>query len=252
MAHLPDVLGTDRSKLSKRHGAVGIMEYYDIGYLPDALVNFLSLLGWSLDGKTEIMKREDIVKSFTIERVSATAAIFNREKLDWMNGVYIRALTVDKFFDAAEPYLMKDSLVGAAVVADPGYVKKTLPLVQERVKVLSEMPNMIKFFFEDKLEYKPESLISKGMDKAATLTALEASNNKLKSIPEFANQPLEKEFRPLAESLGLKAGQLFGSLRTATTGREVSPPLFATMEVLGRERTIQRVSAAIDKLRNMP
>jgi glutamyl-tRNA synthetase len=251
MAHLPDVLGTDRSKLSKRHGAVGIMEYYDIGYLPDALVNFLSLLGWSLDGKTEIMKREDIVKSFSIERVSATAAIFDKNKLDWMNGVYIRALTLDRFFAAAEPYLMKDTLVGAAVIKDPAYVKRTLPLVQERVKVLSELPDLIKFFFEDRLEYDPKLLISKGMDKAMTLNALEKSRAKLGAIPVFANEPLEKEFRPLAESLGLKAGQLFGSLRTATTGREISPPLFATMEVLGRERTLERVQAAIDKLQNV-
>ncbi len=251
MAHLPDVLGTDRSKLSKRHGAVGVMEYYDIGYLPDAMVNFLSLLGWSLDGKTEIINREDLVKSFSIERISPTAAIFDKNKLDWMNGVYIRSLTIDRFFEAAEPYLMKDKFVGGAVIADPAYVQKTLPLLQERVKVLSEMPDLIKFFFEEKLEYDPKLLISKGMDKVATLGALGASRAKLQEIPVFSNEPLEKEFRPLADSLGLKAGQLFGSLRIAVTGREVSPPLFATMEVLGRERTLERVKAAIEKLEKL-
>jgi len=248
MAHLHDVLGSDRSKLSKRHGAVSIMEYYDKGYLPDAMVNFLALLGWSLDGKTEIIPRDDLVKFFSIERISATAAIFDRNKLDWMNGVYLRALTVNQFFDAAEPYLMKDKTTGEAVIADQEYVKKTLPLVQERVKVLSELPDLIKFFFEAKLEYDAKLLISKGMDKPATLRALEASQATIKEIPVFENEPLEKEFRALADSLGLKAGQLFGSLRIAVTGREVSPPLFATMAVLGRERTLERTQAAIDKL----
>lgn len=248
MAHLPDVLGTDRSKLSKRHGAVSILDYYDAGYLPDAMVNFLALLGWSLDGRTEIIRREDLVKFFSIERISPTAAIFDKNKLDWMNGVYIRAMSTDKFFDVAEPYLMKDMLTGEAVIEDPEYVKNTLPLVQERVKILSEMPELIKFFFEKTLEYKPKLLIGKNMNKPGTLKALAASRAKIQETPVFEAEPLEQVFRPLAEQLGLKAGQLFGSLRIAVTGREVSPPLFATMEVLGRERTLERTQAAIEKL----
>jgi len=251
MAHLPDVLGTDRSKLSKRHGAVSILDYYDAGYLPEAMLNFLALLGWSLDGKTEIISREDLVKSFSIERISPTAAIFNKNKLDWMNGVYIRALTKDKFFEAAEPYLMKDTLTGEAVIEDPEYVKNTLPLVQERVKILSEMPELIKFFFEKTLEYKPKLLIGKNMDKPGTLKALAASRAKIQETPVFEAEPLEQVFRPLAEQLGLKAGQLFGSLRIAVTGREVSPPLFATMAVLGRERTLERTQAAIERLQKV-
>ncbi len=248
MAHLPDVLGTDRSKLSKRHGAVGVMDYYDAGYLPEAMVNFLALLGWSLDGKTEIISREDLVKFFSIERISPTAAIFDKNKLDWMNGVYIRAMSTDKFFDVAEPYLMKDTLTGEAVIEDPEYVKNTLPLVQERVKILSEMPELIRFFFEKTLEYDPKLLIGKNMDKPGTLKALAASRAKIQETPVFEAEPLEQVFRPLAEQLGLKAGQLFGSLRIAVTGREVSPPLFATMAVLGRERTLERTQAAIEKL----
>ena len=130
-AHLPMLLGSDRSKLSKRHGAVSITEYSEQGYLPEAMVNFLALLGWSLDDKTEISSRQELIDNFSLGRVSRTAAIFNRDKLNWMNGVYIRSLTADEFFEAAEPYLMMDKAAGQAVVSSEEYLRNILPLVQE-------------------------------------------------------------------------------------------------------------------------
>jgi glutamyl-tRNA synthetase len=131
-AHLPMILGTDRSKLSKRHGAVSIKEYAQGGFLPEAMFNFLTLLGWSLDDKTEIIAKADLVKNFSLERISPTAAIFNLEKLKWMNGVYMRKLTVDQFYDYAQPFLMTDPGASTAVIRDEEYVKQVLPLVQER------------------------------------------------------------------------------------------------------------------------
>lgn len=247
-AHLPLILGADRSKLSKRHGAASVTEYAEQGYLPDALFNFLALLGWSLDDKTEIMSREEIIKHFSIERVSPTAAIFNSEKLQWMNGIYIRKLTPDEFFEAAKPFLMKDKDAAAVLAANEVYVRSALTLAQERAKTLAEIPELLRFFFVENLEYDAKLLIEKKMTRENTLTTLEAVYQKIKPVKQFNADMLEKVLRPMAEELGLKTGQLFGSIRTAVSGRTATPPLFQMMEVLGKEQTLRRIEAAIRKL----
>ncbi len=247
-AHLPMVLGSDRSKLSKRHGSVSINEFYEEGYLPAAMVNFLALLGWSLDDKTEIMSRQELIDNFSLERVSRTAAIFNREKLDWMNGVYIRSLTAEEFFEAASPYLMMDVAAGEAVMSNGEYVRDILPLVQERARTLIELAELIQFFFVDELDYDAALLIGKKMSRESTTRALEAGLRKLEPLDDFSTESLEEVLRPLAVELEMKTGQLFGALRVAVTGRTAAPPLFQTMAVLGRERCLKRIRAALDKL----
>ncbi len=250
--HLPMLLGTDRSKLSKRHGAVSITEYQVQGYLPEAMVNFLALLGWSLDDKTEIMSRKELMDNFSLERVSQTAAIFNREKLDWMNGVYIRSLSLEDFTQRATPFLDRGlpAEVKRPIPAD--YATKITPLIQERVKILSEVPELTEFFFVDELGYEPGLLIVKKMNQELAIKALKASVVKLKNLPAFDKESLEAVLRPLAEELELKTGQLFGTLRVAVTGRMVAPPLFQTMAVLGKERCTQRIKEALKKLQKMP
>lgn len=250
--HLPMILGADRSKLSKRHGAVSITEYYEQGYLPEAMVNFLALLGWSLDDKTEIMSRQELIDNFSLERVSRTAAIFNQEKLSWMNGVYLRQTTAEEFFQAAEPYLMTDKLAGKALISNEKYVRDALPLVQERARTLAEVAELTRFFFADKLEYETNLLIGKNMSRESAIRALEASRQKLEQLGVFDIESLEAVLRPLAEELGLKTGQLFGTLRVATTGRTAAPPLFQTMAVLGKERCLRRTKVALDKLHKSP
>lgn len=247
-AHLPMLLGADRSKLSKRHGAVSIIEYYQQGYLPQAMINFLALLGWSLDDKTEIFSRQQLIDSFSLGRVSRTAAIFNQDKLSWMNGVYIRSLTADEFYDAAEPYLMMDRAAGEAVIASEEYVRDILPLVQERAKTLVELTELTQFFFVEELDYAPDLLIGKKMSRESTAEALKTAQQRLGELAAFETESLEVLLRPLAVELGLKAGQLFGALRTAVTGRTATPPLFQTMAVLGKERCLQRIEAALDSL----
>jgi len=247
-AHLPDVLGTDRSKLSKRHGAVAVTEFRDKGYLPDAMVNFLALLGWSKDDKTDVMSREDMIASFSLERVSPTAAIFNREKLDWMNGVYIRNLSADGFFNAVKPFLAKDTLAASYLQTDERYIRDILPLVQERAKILTEVAELTGFFFTDDLSYDPALLVDKKMTREQSVQALEAALQKLKTLYTFDIETLETTLRPMAEQLGLKTGQFFGTLRVATTGRTAAPPLFQTMAVLGRERCLKRIESARNKL----
>jgi glutamyl-tRNA synthetase len=246
--HHPMILGPDRSKLSKRHGAVSVIQYRDEGYLPEAMVNFLALLGWSLDDKTEILSRQQLIDNFSLERISKTGAIFNREKLDWMNGVYIRNLTADEFFAAAQPYLMTDEVAGKALIANEAYVKAALPLVQERARTLAEVAELTRFFFVDELDYEPELLVGKNMDKDSTVKALKAAQQKLSPLSAFDADSLEGVLRPLAAELGLKTGQLFGTLRVAVTGRTAAPPLFATMAVLGKERCRKRIEAALQRL----
>lgn len=247
-AHLPMLLGSDRSKLSKRHGAVSIIEYYEQGYLPEAMVNFLALLGWSLDGKTEILSRQEMIDRFSLGRVSRTAAIFNQDKLNWMNGVYIRSLTTDEFYEAVEPYLMMNRAAGQAVIFSEEYVKNILPLVQERAKTLVEVVELAQFFFVEELDYVPDLLIGKNMSQKSTTEALKAAQQRLEQLKVFDVESLEALLRPLAVELGLKTGQLFGALRTAVTGRTAAPPLFQTMAVLGKERCLKRIEAALENL----
>jgi glutamyl-tRNA synthetase len=246
--HHPMILGPDRAKLSKRHGAVSILDYRDMGYLPQTMFNFLSLIGWSLDDKTEIMSRQELIDNFSLERIGKTGAIFNREKLDWMNGVYIRKLTADEFFEAVEPYLMDDIAAGKALISSEEYVRAVLPLVQERARTLVEVAELAQFFFVDELDYEPSLLIGKNMDAEATLQALRVSHQKLKPLSAFDADSLEAVLRPLAAELGLKTGQLFAVLRVAVTGRTAAPPLFDTMAVLGKERCLKRIEAALKKL----
>jgi len=232
-AHLPMILGTDRSKLSKRHGAVSITDYRTQGYLPETMVNFLALLGWSLDDRTEILSRQELTSNFSLERVSKTAAIFNRDKLDWMNGVYIRNLNLEDFTQQALPFLDRDlpSEVGRPLPAD--YVRQMMPL---------------QFFFIDELDYDADLLVSKNMSQESAAQALETAQQELGKLVVFDVESLEALLRPLAVDLGLKTGQLFGTLRVATTGRTAAPPLFQTMAVLGKERCLKRIEAALNKL----
>jgi glutamyl-tRNA synthetase len=250
-AHLPIILGNDRSKLSKRHGAVSILEYKEQGYLPEAMMNFLALLGWSFDDKTEVFSKEELIRHFSIERVSQTAAIFNKEKLDWMNGVYIRKLTPDEFAARALPFLEKGLPPEVKRPLDKGYVNKVLPLVHERTKTLGELASkeLTWFFFVDKLDYPGELLIDKKMDRKAATEMLDVALVKLDELSAFDADTLESILRPLANELGLKAGQLFGTVRTAVTGLTATPPLFQTMEVLGQDTCIRRIKAAIEKLK---
>lgn len=249
--HMPILLGTDRSKLSKRHGAVSITDYQREGFLPEAMFNFLALLGWSLDDKTEQFTQQELIKYFTLERVGKTGAIFNREKLEWLNGVYIRSLSPEEFANRAMPFLEKGLGENIPRPLNNEYACQIMPLIQERAKTLAEIPSLVDFFFAPQLEYEPELLIGKKMDAAATLKALESSLSGLEGLNSFDDESMESLLRPMAEELGLKVGQLFGALRVAVTGRTVAPPLFGTMTVLGRELSLERIAQAIAKLHQM-
>lgn len=249
-AHLPMILGPDKSKLSKRHGATSVTEFRDEGYLPQAMLNFMALLGWSLDDKTEIFSPDELVKGFSIERVSKTAAIFDHQKLHWMNGLYLRELKPEELLEEIMPVLEACLPAQVERPLPENYVRDIVPLIRERINTFKEAATYADFFFLNELEYEPSLLVGKKMTPQSTLSMLKTALSRLRNI-DFEHDILESTLRALAEELGLKAGPLFTPLRIACTGRTASPGLFETMTVLGKERCLIRIEAAISKLEVM-
>lgn len=249
-AHLPMILGPDRAKLSKRHGATTVTEYQKQGYLPEAMVNFLALLGWSLDDRTELLSREELIKHFSLERVGKTAAIFNKDKLEWMNGVYLRKLSLEEFVQRALPFLDRDLPKSVKRPLDKIYVRRVLSLIQERARILVEVSELASFFFLDELQYDTGLLLSGKLDAESAAKAITIVAQRLEEITTWDATTLEDILRSLATELNLGTGEFFGLLRVAVTGRTAAPPLFQTMAVLGKENCLKRFNAALQLLSN--
>jgi glutamyl-tRNA synthetase len=232
-AHAPNIFGTDGKKLSKRHGALGVEEFRREGYLPETLMNFLALLGWAPDGETTLMRRDELIERFSLERVSPSPAQFDYQKLDWMNGVYLRELTVQEFAHRLVVWLGENGYDW-----DAELVARTAPLVQEKIAKLSEFPGFAGFFFHD-VEPDPAELDGGGAMLAAAIESLD-------SLEPFDAGAIEAGLRGAADEFGLKPRQAFQPLRVAVTGSRVSPGLFESIELLGRETTLKRLRAATD------
>jgi glutamyl-tRNA synthetase len=241
-AHLSMILGSDGKRLSKRHGATSVEAYAEMGYLPEALVNYLALLGWSLDGETTIIDADTLRDSFSLDRISKNPAIFDVEKLDWMNGVYLRELSAEQFVARMVPWLEAAGLSDATDVASrPEWFARLAPLISERVKRLDEVAPTVAFLFaEPDID---EASREKVLAKEGAGRALVAAAGVLADC-EWSSEAIEAAVRALPESLALKPKAVFQSIRVATTGSSVSPPLFESIELLGRERTVARLFAA--------
>ena len=252
LVHLPILLGRDRSKLSKRHGASSVLDYRDAGYLPEAVVNYLSLLGWSTGNDIEVMNRKELVDRFSLEGLNDSAAIFDVEKLLWMNGVHVRNMPNDKLTEKIVPWLETTLPHHVRRPLDRAYVNQLVPLIRERIKLLSEAPDLLDFFFTDDVSPDLNDLISakSKMDARSTAAALEASSEVIKSAVSFDTNNIETAFRDLAGRLSLKPGQLFGAVRVAVTGKRVAPPLFDTLICIGRDRCLRRIDTALELLRH--
>src|SRR5436309_10488733 len=251
--HVPNVLGKDKKKLSKRRGAPSWLDLKQQGFLPEAVFNFLALLGWSYDDKTELFTREELIRVFTLDRIGISGGIYDPDKLLWMNGVYIRQLSLEELTRRALPYMERPEAEGGLPDSvrrplDRDYTMRVLRLEHERLKMLGEAANAISFFYTEDLNYDTATLIQKGMDAARTHDALERARNVLERLEEWKHDIIEPPMRELAMELGLKPGQLFGSIRVAISGRTATPPLFQMMEVLGRKRTLARIEDAISRL----
>jgi len=242
-AHLPLLREADRAKLSKRHGSVGILEFRENGYLPEALLNFLALLGWSHPEGKELFDLSEFIKNIDLTRISTTAPVFDREKLDWMNGEYIRQLSGGELAGRLGEYLKEYR--GREI--GEGLLKKAVPLVRERIKRLSDFEPMAGFLFTD-AAWTKETLIQKGESAHSVFERLAESGRILKK-KEWKAPVLEEGIRALAEEKGWKTPALFMALRIAVTGSTVSPPLFESMEALGKEKTLSRLEGAAKVVR---
>ena len=230
-AHIPNVFGTDGKKLSKRHGAVSIEEFRESGYLAAAMMNYLALLGWSLDDKTTVMSRDELVAGFSLERVGTSPATFDYEKLTWLNGVHLRELSEGDYAEALLAYLVEQDFEG-----DEAVVRASVPLVQEKIGTLGEYPDFCRFLFAEP-EPTPEQLGESG-------EILSAAGTELERAEPFVAEQIEQALRTMCDALELKPRKAFQPVRIAITGSKISPGLFESLELLGREESLARIERA--------
>lgn len=251
-AHLSMILGADGRKLSKRRNATSVEQYQAMGYLPDALVNFLALLGWSLDGETTIIPRKVLCKEFSLKRITRKDAIFDETKLDWMNGEYIKAMGAKAWVDAVSPFLIEAGLTTKeAIEENEEWYEKLYPLVAERMKRLTEAPEKLAFIFDGptvKLDEKSvqNNLLKEGCRADEVLRKVRAILAD-ESIP-WQCDPLQDTCRELVDTLGLKAKLIFQPIRVAVTGSQVSPPLFESIELMKRSDVVARIDYTLSEV----
>ena len=242
-AHLPFVMGQDNAKLSKRNGEVSIAWYRHQGFLPEAICNYLALLGWSPGDDKENISMQELIDLFTVERVNSSPARFDMKKLEAINGDKIRALTLDKFLEWALPFLI-DAKVISGSKDEVELVKRALPIIQERIVTLSEIPAMLNFLFVKQFSIAPEE-ISMIADTGAQ-EVLKVALSKLEPLEKWNHTVIEEVLRKaLIEDMGLKPRIAFSALRIAVTGSHISPPLFESLELLGKTGSITRIKQAI-------
>lgn len=249
--HLPMVMGEDGQKLSKRHGATSVLEFRKAGYLPEAMINYVTRLGWSYDDKREVFSRSELEELFSLDKISKSPAVFDYKKLEWLNGVYIRELDEEQLLNAIMPFMREAGVIGDE--PEPAQLEKlrsAVPLIQERLKYLADAPTMLRFLFGKPAEYTVEDLLPKKLNARETLRILRAIDPLVRSIPERDDEANESLFREKAAELETKLGNLLMPVRIAITGSRVSPPLFGSIRLLGPDAAGTRIEAAIEKLEN--
>ena len=250
-AHLPLILNPDRSKMSKRKSQTAISDYIAQGFIREALVNYLALLGWSTGSEEEILSFDEIATRFDLDHVQKGGAIFDRQRLEWMNGQWIRRLTDDDLVTRLLPFLEAEHIAGRIDRTPTGdEVQILLPMIRERLPTLGAVGDLIGFLWIDRLVVEPAMLVPKRWDPAMTLAGLTAARATIADTGavSFEADELEPPLRELAEARGWKAGDLFMAIRVAVTGRTATPPLFDTLVALGQERVLERLDAAISIL----
>ena len=246
-AHLPVILAPGGGKLSKRHGAASVFEYREMGYLPEALVNFLALLGWAYSGDTEIVPVEEMSKLFALEKINKAGAQFDIEKLKWMNGEYIRKLSIPDLTERLRPWLENAGLITKETKSESLYY--IVGLLQPRLTLLTEAPDMISYFLKDEIEYN-ETDVRKNLRKEGIKENLEALRPVL-AENSFSVEDLDKAIHAFMEEKQLSPKKVLQPLRVAITGRACSPGMFETLYAIGKERVIKRLDYAIANLTNL-
>ncbi|HYM84765.1 MAG TPA: glutamate--tRNA ligase [Candidatus Dormibacteraeota bacterium] len=250
-AHLPLILNPDRTKMSKRKSQTAVSDYIAEGFIREGLVNYLALLGWSPGTEEEVLSLDEIVERFDIERVQKGGAIFDRERLEWLNGQWIRRLPPDELVDRLRPFLEAE-LAAGRIDRLPGddELRALVPVIQERLPTLGAIGELIGFLFRDDVHVDPALLVPKRWDAATTAEALGAARHVVAAVGPISweAEEIEPPVRALAEARAWKAGDLFMAIRVAVTGRTAAPPLFDTLVALGYDRTLERLDRAIASL----
>ncbi|MDD2555937.1 MAG: glutamate--tRNA ligase [Syntrophaceticus sp.] len=245
-AHVSMILAPDHSKLSKRHGATSVEEFRALGYLPEALINYLALLGWSPEGEEEILSLSELVRQFSMERVGKTAAIYDVKKLTWMNGHYLNKKDMDDVIDLVIPYFQERNLIPQQLnTEEMAYLRQVVGAVRTRVKTLAEVADASEYFYKDDFSYE-EKGVRKHFRKENAAEYLKKASEKLADIEEFDLETTENAYRELSEELGVKAGAIIHPTRMALSGRTMGPGLFDIMVILGKDKTMERLNRAID------
>ena len=241
-AHLPMIVGQDGKPLSKRHGDVAVGYYRENGFLPEAMVNFLALLGWSLDDSTTIIDRDTLIAGFSLERVSSKPAVWDSDKLAWMNAQYIMAMSDEELADTVMPFLAGEGMVAEDDEEARRRMLRIAPLIRERMKALGDALPLVAFLFGDvEVEEGARDLL-RGEDNERILRE---TGKRLLELQAFDAESIEETLRAMADELGIKARKAFQPIRVALAGSKVSPPLFESMDILGREKCMQRIARAL-------
>lgn len=240
-AHIPLILGSDKSKLSKRHGATSVLQFKDEGYLAEAMVNYLALLGWGYDDSQTMFSVEELIEKFSLERVSKNPGVFDLAKLEWMNGVYIRGLPLEEFYRHAVPYWRDAGFLPGEVSAEQkDYSLRILSELQTRVKLIGDVVEMARYFFVDDYEYNGEA-VDKILAKPGTDELLAYLEETLTDLPQLDEEHVKPVFKAGMEKFSVKMGGLIQPLRVALTGTNVSPGIYEVLELLGQERVLERI-----------
>ncbi len=247
-AHIPLILGKDKAKISKRHGAVSVMEYKEQGFLREAFVNYLALLGWSPKDDREILSFDQMIGLFTLEGVNSSNPIFDRDKLEWMNGEYIRATDDEKLLDMVIPFLIETNLVTEDEAKEKRvWLLKYVSLFKVRAKTLKEFAEQGTYFFEFDYQYE-EKAAKKHFSSPETAERLRIYSDRLSGLESFEKAQIEQALRGMAEELGIKPAALIHPVRLATTGTSAGPPLFDLLELLGKEEVLKRIKKAVESI----
>ena len=239
--HIPLILGSDRSRMSKRHGATSIREYLEEGFLPEAIVNYLALLGWSPGNNQELIDKKELVQKFDLKRVLKTGAVFGRDKLEWVNGQYVRKLPVPELTDKLIPFLEKKGY--EAKQWDRAWLEKLVALFHERIFTLSQFAELAKFFFDEHIEYGEEAKAEFNKDPRLK-NAFTSYAKLLEELEPFDVKNIEEKSRTLMKELGMSGKEFIHPCRVAVTGRTVSPGFFETIALLGKKKAVERLEKA--------
>jgi len=249
-AHLPMIMGSDHTRLSKRHGATSVMEYKEIGYIPEAVVNYIAHLGWSSGDEREIFSLEELVKEFSLDKISKHAAVFSIDKLNWFNSEYLKKRSVDSLVKMVIPFLKEANYIKEENLSPVKleWLKEVIKLMQGRFKNFSQFIDYADYFFVDKIDIEPQAFQSV-LNKEGISDILKALKEELSVLKCWDEKSIEDIVREIASSLQIKGGKIIHPIRVALTGKKIGPGLFELIVVLGQEKTIKRLEEAIEKLK---